>query len=208
MDLPPILERMKLDVGCWKLLIKDFGRLFSLVAAAPTNVYKMRSLISKRRFNLKRLIGISLRQANHLLIDPNQVYRLMVVAKGLRSQSRYCSAGTDKVAPRAVSALEGRNLTTFLVSFASAMQQLECKSGVSPRFSSCIVRLELQELVSHFERFSIRTTRWIESHPSSRDLQGGPLGSLLNINAEQEMEMVIHDAESTDRDSKDPIKFL
>jgi len=55
MDLPPIFERVKLDVGNWKLLVKDFGRLFSLVARAPTNVYETRSLISKRRFNLKRL---------------------------------------------------------------------------------------------------------------------------------------------------------
>ena len=58
----------------------------------------------------------------------------MVLAKGLRSQSRYCWAGTDKVASRAVSALEGRDLTAFVVSFASAMRQLECKSCVSPRF--------------------------------------------------------------------------
>jgi len=58
----------------------------------------------------------------------------MVLAKGLRSQSRYCCSGTDKVALRAVSALEGRDLTTFVVSFASAMPQLECKSGVSLRF--------------------------------------------------------------------------
>jgi len=55
MDLPPIFERLKLDMGYWKMLVKDFGRLFSLVAGAPTNVYKMQSLISKRRFNLKRL---------------------------------------------------------------------------------------------------------------------------------------------------------
>jgi len=57
MDLPPISERLKLDVGYWKLLVKDFGRLFSLVAGAPTNVYEMRSLISKRRFSLKLLAG-------------------------------------------------------------------------------------------------------------------------------------------------------
>jgi len=55
LSAPPVLERLKLDVGYWKLLVKDFGRLFSLVAGAPTNVYEMRSLISKRRFNLKRL---------------------------------------------------------------------------------------------------------------------------------------------------------
>ena len=60
----------------------------------------------------------------------------MVLAKGLRGQSRYCWAGTDKVASRAVSTLEGRDLTAFVVSFASAMQQLECKSGVSSRFPS------------------------------------------------------------------------
>jgi len=54
MDLPPIFERLKLDVGYWKLLVNDFGRLFSLVAGVPSNVYEMRSLISKRRFNLKR----------------------------------------------------------------------------------------------------------------------------------------------------------
>jgi len=54
MDLPPIFEWLKLGVGYWKLLVKDFGRMFSLVAGAPTNVYDMRSLVSKRRFNLKR----------------------------------------------------------------------------------------------------------------------------------------------------------
>ena len=54
------------------------------------------------------------------------------MAKGLRSQSRYCCAGTDKVASRAVSTLKGRVLSAFVVSFASAMRQLECKSGVSP----------------------------------------------------------------------------
>jgi len=80
------------------------------------------------------LIGSSLRQANQLLIDPNPVYRLMVLAKGLLIRSRYCSAGTDKVASRAVPTLKGLDLTAFVVSFASAMRQLECKSGVSPRF--------------------------------------------------------------------------
>ena len=54
MDLPPIFERLKLDVMNWKLLVKDFGRVFSLVAGTPKDVYEMRSLISKRRFHLKR----------------------------------------------------------------------------------------------------------------------------------------------------------
>jgi hypothetical protein len=35
--------------------IKDFGRLFANVAGKPKDVYEMRSLISKRRFYLKRL---------------------------------------------------------------------------------------------------------------------------------------------------------
>ena len=46
----------------------------------------------------------------------------MVLVKGLRSRSRYCWAGTDKVASRAVSTLAGRDLTAFVVSFASAMR--------------------------------------------------------------------------------------
>ena len=71
----------------------------------------------------------------HFLIGSNQVYRFMVLAKGLRSQSRYCWAGTDKVASRAVTTLEGRDLTAFVVSFASAVRKLECKSGVSTIFS-------------------------------------------------------------------------
>jgi len=81
------------------------------------------------------LIGSSLRQANHLLIDPNQVYRLIVLAKGLRSQSRYYWAGTE-VASCAVSILEGRDLAAFVARFASAMRQLEYKSGVFPQFFS------------------------------------------------------------------------
>jgi hypothetical protein len=44
-----------LDPDYWKLQIKDFGRLFSNVAGKPVDVYAMRSLISKRRFYLKRL---------------------------------------------------------------------------------------------------------------------------------------------------------
>ena len=55
MDLPPIFLRLNLDVSYWKLLVNDFGRLFGLVAGTPKDVYEMRSLISNRRFNLKRL---------------------------------------------------------------------------------------------------------------------------------------------------------
>ena len=55
MDVPPIFERLNLELGYWKLLVKDFGRVFSQVAGTPKDVYEMRSLISKRRFNLTRL---------------------------------------------------------------------------------------------------------------------------------------------------------
>ena len=53
-DIAPIFERLKLDREYWQLQIKEFGRLFANVAGKPKNVYEMRSLISKRRFYLKR----------------------------------------------------------------------------------------------------------------------------------------------------------
>ena len=51
----PVFERLKLDPDYWRLQIRDFGRLFANVAGKPKDVYEMRSLISKRRFYLKRL---------------------------------------------------------------------------------------------------------------------------------------------------------
>ena len=54
-EVPPIFARLKLDPDYWKLQIQDFGRLFANVAGKPKDVYEMRSLISKRRFYLKRL---------------------------------------------------------------------------------------------------------------------------------------------------------
>lgn len=54
-EAPPIFARLKLDPDYWKLQIQDFGRLFARVTSKPKDVYEMRSLISKRRFNLKRL---------------------------------------------------------------------------------------------------------------------------------------------------------
>jgi len=54
-DVAPIFQRLNLDPDTWKMQIKDFGRLFANVAGKPKDVYEMRSLISKRRFYLKRL---------------------------------------------------------------------------------------------------------------------------------------------------------
>ena len=53
-DVAPIFERLKLDLEYWLLQVKEFGRLFANVAGKPKDVYEMRSLISKRRFYLKR----------------------------------------------------------------------------------------------------------------------------------------------------------
>ena len=53
-DVAPIFERLNLDPDYWKLQIKNFGRLFANVAGKPKDVAEMRSLISRRRFYLKR----------------------------------------------------------------------------------------------------------------------------------------------------------
>ncbi len=54
-EVAPIFERLNLDQDYWKLQIKNFGRMFANVAGKPKDVYEMRSLISRRRFYLKRL---------------------------------------------------------------------------------------------------------------------------------------------------------
>ena len=59
-DMAPIFERLKLDVCYWQVLVKDFGRMFSLVAGKPEDVHARRSLISRRRFHLKRIADESL----------------------------------------------------------------------------------------------------------------------------------------------------
>ena len=53
-DVPTLFERVKLEKDCWKLQIQNFGRLFSHVDGRPKDVYEMRSLVSKRRFYMKR----------------------------------------------------------------------------------------------------------------------------------------------------------
>jgi hypothetical protein len=55
-DLPPLLERLEIDTERWRLLTKDFGRMFSQVAGKAQNVHDARSLKTKRRFYLKRLV--------------------------------------------------------------------------------------------------------------------------------------------------------
>ena len=53
-DVVPIVERLKLDPEYWRFQIQNFDRSFANVAGKPKDVYELRSLISKRRFYLKR----------------------------------------------------------------------------------------------------------------------------------------------------------
>jgi len=45
-----------IDTERWRLLTKDFGRMFSQVAGKAQSVHDARSLKTKRRFYLKRLV--------------------------------------------------------------------------------------------------------------------------------------------------------
>jgi prepilin-type N-terminal cleavage/methylation domain-containing protein len=55
-DLPPLSERLGIDTERWRMLTKDFGRMFSQVAGKAQSVHDARSLKTKRRFYLKRLV--------------------------------------------------------------------------------------------------------------------------------------------------------
>lgn len=104
-DVAPIFQRLNLDPDYWKMQIKDFGRLFANVAGKPKDVYEMRSLISKRRFYLKRLkpepvpqmecfgrcFQVSLRESSHAECEmeschPNKPRRFTMTGFRLVSQ--------------------------------------------------------------------------------------------------------------------------
>jgi len=55
-ELSPLLARLGIDVDQWRMLTKDFGRMFSQVAGKATTVGDARSRKTKRRFYLKRLV--------------------------------------------------------------------------------------------------------------------------------------------------------
>jgi hypothetical protein len=55
-DLPPLLSRLGIDVEDWRMLTKDFGRLFSQVAGKAQTIKDARSLKTKSRFYAKRLV--------------------------------------------------------------------------------------------------------------------------------------------------------
>jgi hypothetical protein len=53
-EAPPILERLGLEPDNWCLLVKDFGRLFFVVAGLPSTIANTLSRRSHRRFRLPR----------------------------------------------------------------------------------------------------------------------------------------------------------
>jgi len=55
-DLPPLLERLGIETKRWRMLTKDFGRMFSRVAGKAQSVRDARSLKTNLRFYLKRLV--------------------------------------------------------------------------------------------------------------------------------------------------------
>lgn len=54
--LPPLMKRLGIDVERWRILTKDFGRMFSQVAGRAQTVREARSLKTKRRFYIKHLV--------------------------------------------------------------------------------------------------------------------------------------------------------
>lgn len=53
-DVPPILERLRIQPSVWCELVNNFGELFSLVAGRPQTVDSHRSRLCGRRFHLRR----------------------------------------------------------------------------------------------------------------------------------------------------------
>lgn len=54
--LPPLMQRLGIDIERWRILTKDFGRIFSQVAGQAQTVRNARSLKTKRRFYMKHLV--------------------------------------------------------------------------------------------------------------------------------------------------------
>ena len=51
-DAPAIFERLSIEPAVWCELVREFGRLFSLVAGKPVVVNESRSRIRRRRHRL------------------------------------------------------------------------------------------------------------------------------------------------------------
>lgn len=59
-DTPEVLNRLGIESDDWCTMVRDFGRLFYLVAGTPRTLAGERSRISKRPFHIPRRIGVSL----------------------------------------------------------------------------------------------------------------------------------------------------
>ncbi len=52
-NTPPILKRLKIEPDIWRALVRQFGKLFSLVAGQPKIVDDYRSRVQKKRYYLR-----------------------------------------------------------------------------------------------------------------------------------------------------------
>ncbi len=53
---PPVLRRLRLEATAWTELVRDFGKLFAVVAGRPSKVDAMRSHLTHRRFRVRRRV--------------------------------------------------------------------------------------------------------------------------------------------------------
>jgi hypothetical protein len=53
-NVPPILQRLSLDVAAWTALVRDFGRMFHNAAGKPRSIDECRSRVGQRRFHVPR----------------------------------------------------------------------------------------------------------------------------------------------------------
>lgn len=53
-SVPPILERLSLDVAVWTALVRGFGRMFHNAAGKPRTIDACRSRVGQRRFHVPR----------------------------------------------------------------------------------------------------------------------------------------------------------
>ena len=53
-EVAPLFERLGINVDTWCRLVKDFGRLFSVVAGQPQRIDEHRSKKNSRRYHTRR----------------------------------------------------------------------------------------------------------------------------------------------------------
>jgi hypothetical protein len=53
-EVPPVLQRLSMDVDVWTALVHDFGRMFYHAAGKPRTIDACRSRVGQRRFHVPR----------------------------------------------------------------------------------------------------------------------------------------------------------